>query len=157
MKESIANSYVFSIVIIIVGICTSLIVISMNYSKVFKMKNRVIEIIEKHGKYDDATVGAEIETFLESAGYPPYQASTLSCPTGRGNSSAVGGILNDKNTGIKAINKLNNYKYCIYQYKTAKGSYYSVVLYMIFDFPIIGDFIKIELPMYGDTKIIFDY
>ena len=48
MKESIANSYVFSIVIVIVGICTGLIVISMNYSKVFKMKNRVIEIIEKH-------------------------------------------------------------------------------------------------------------
>lgn len=157
MRESIANTYVFSIVIIIVGICSTLMIVSMNYSKVYKMKNRVIEIIEKYGEYNDDEVKNEIDTFLQNSGYPPYASNTIKCPNGRGNDTAVGGILNDRNTGIQAINKLGNYKYCIYQYKTAKGSYYSVVLYMTFDFPLIGEFIKIELPMYGDTKIIFDY
>ena len=63
----------------------------------------------------------------------------------------------DKNSGVKHINNFSNYKYCIYQYKTAKGSYYSVSLFMTFEFPLIGEFVKFELPMYGETKIIFDY
>lgn len=154
MRESIANSYVFSLIIIIVAVCSTLIVVSMNYSKVFKMKNRVIEIIEKHGKYDNDVVKKEIDDFLRKSGYPP-RTTTQSCPKGRGVSGSAS--LSNQEAGVDAINTLQNYKYCIYKFKTAKGSYYSVVLYMRFDFPLIGDFINIELPMYGDTKIIFDY
>ena len=154
MRESIANSYVFSLIIIIVAVCSTLIVVSMNYSKVFKMKNRVIEIIEKHGKYDNDVVKKEIDDFLRKSGYPP-RTTTQRCPKGRGVSGSAS--LSNQEAGVDAINTLQNYKYCIYKFKTAKGSYYSVVLYMRFDFPLIGDFINIELPMYGDTKIIFDY
>lgn len=154
MKESLANSYVFSIILVIVGICSSLIIVSMNYSKVFKMKNRVIEIIEKHGTYNNTNVMTEIDNFLRDAGYPPRQ-TTDKCPKGRGTSGSAS--LSDSDAGVNAINTLKNYKYCIYKFKTAKGSYYSVVLYMNLEFPLIGEFIKLELPMYGDTKIIFDY
>ena len=79
MKESIANSYVFSIIIVIVGVCSALMIISMNYSKVFKMKNRVVSILEKHGTYDDSRIRDEIDTFLKNAGYPPTQ--NTKCPT----------------------------------------------------------------------------
>ena len=154
MKESLANSYVFSVILVIVGICSSLIIVSMNYSKVFKMKNRVIEIIEKHGTYNNTTVMTEIDNFLRDAGYPPRQ-TTDKCPKGRGTSGSAS--LSDSDAGVDAINTLKNYRYCIYKFKTAKGSYYSVVLYMNLEFPLIGEFIKLELPMYGDTKIIFDY
>ena len=154
MKESLANSYVFSVILVIVGICSSLIIVSMNYSKVFKMKNRVIEIIEKHGTYNNTTVMTEIDNFLRDAGYPPRQ-TTDKCPKGRGTSGSAS--LSDSDAGVDAINTLKNYKYCIYKFNPAKGSYYSVVLYMNLEFPLIGEFIKLELPMYGDTKIIFDY
>ena len=118
------------------------------------MKNRVIEIIEKHGTYNNTNVMTEIDNFLRDAGYPPRQ-TTDKCPKGRGTSGSAS--LSDSDAGVNAINTLKNYKYCIYKFKTAKGSYYSVVLYMNLAFPLIGEFIKLELPMYGDTKIIFDY
>ena len=78
MKESLANSYVFSLILVIVAVCSSLIIISMNYSKVFKMKNRVIEIIEKHGTYNNDAVKKEIDDFLRSAGYPPRTTTAKS-------------------------------------------------------------------------------
>ena len=53
MKESLANSYVFSVILVIVGICSSLIIVSMNYSKVFKMKNRVIINRKKGEKMEE--------------------------------------------------------------------------------------------------------
>ena len=152
MKESVANSYVFSIIIVIVGVCSALMIISMNYSKVFKMKNRVVSILEKHGTYDDSRIRDEIDTFLKNAGYPPTQ--NPKCPTRPG--SAVGGT-KPEDVGLVAINKPRSHRYCIYRFATAKGTYYSVVLYMRFEFPIIGDFIRLELPVSGSTKIIFDY
>ncbi|MEG0021389.1 MAG: hypothetical protein RSB77_01585 [Bacilli bacterium] len=156
MKESISNTYVFTIILTIVAICSALMVVSMNYSKVFKMKNRIIEIIEKYGEYNNGKVKDEINLFLKNSGYPPYETRGIKCPVGRGTSGTLGDG-NNSDAGVEAINNLENYKYCIYKFRTAKGSYYSVVLYMSFDFPIISDFIRLELPMYGDTKVIVDY
>ena len=152
MKESVANSYVFSIIIVIVGVCSGLIIVSMNYSKVFKMKNRIIQILEKHGTYNNNEVRDEIDTFLKSAGYPP--TANPKCSDREG--TVLTGM-NPTDVGIKAINTPRSYRYCIYQYTTAKGKYFNVYLYMRLEFPIIGDFIRIELPMSGSTKIIFDY
>ena len=157
MRESIANSYVFSVVIIIVAVCSTLIIISMNYSKVFKIKNRLIAIIEKHGVYNNNEVRDEIDKYLATTGYPAQPRNSFQCPNGRGDSNLVGNGFDESNLGVENINQLGNYRYCIYEYKTAKGSYYQVSVFMSFEFPLIGDFIKLELPMYGDTKIIYDY
>ena len=51
----------------------------------------------------------------------------------------------------------NPYDYCVYEYNTCSrhsdtykcGKYYRVIAYMYFDFPIIGDLIRI--PVRGET------
>lgn len=151
MKESISNSYVFMIVLTIIGLCSIIVISSLSYSKTFKIKNRMIEIIEKYQTFDDE-VEAEIDQLLKQTGYP-YAKNGDACPVGRGNNIAG---MSDKDTGYQSINDIKNYKYCIYKYDTAKGSYYSVVTYMSFELPLIGEFIKIELPLYGDTKVFAD-
>lgn len=157
MRESIANAYVFNVVLIIIAVSATLIIVSMNYSKVFKIKNRLITIIEKHGKYNNAEVKKEIDEYLATAGYPTYPKTSIKCPNGRGDSTISENGFNGKNVGVENINQIGNYKYCIYEFKTAKGSYFQVSVFMTFDFPLIGDLIRLELPMYGDTKIIYDY
>lgn len=152
MRESISNSYVFMIVITIIGLCSIIVISSLSYSKTFKIKNRIIEIIEKHDTYN-STVENEINAFLKSAGYP-MTGRGATCPNGR--SPKANGI-SDVDSGVRAINTISNYKYCIYQHKTVKGYYYSVVAYMSFELPLIGDYMKLEFPLYGDTKIFENF
>lgn len=153
MRESISNTYVFMIVITIIGICSVIVISSLSYSKTFKIKNRIIEIIEKYETYD-ATVETEINQFLKDSGYPVVQSTSVTCPTGRG--QVVPGV-SDENSGRTAINTINNYKYCVYRYQTVKGDYYSVVAYMSFDLPLIGDLITLEFPLYGDSKVFSNF
>ncbi len=152
MKESISTSYLFMAVIIIIGLCAIVIIGGLSYSKAFKIKNRMIEIIEKYKGYNSETE-ADIEQLLNETGYPVQRNRDWSCPKGRGE-DATG--LNSDEEGVSSINNVDNYKYCIYQYKTIRGYYYSVVTYMPIELPMIGDFLKFEIPIYGDTKVFLD-
>lgn len=151
MREAISNSLIFMIVISIVGVCSIIIISSLAYSKTFKIKNRMVEIIEKYQEYD-GTTEKEINTFLKNAGYPTITSTKVKCPKGRGNDLTSQGI-DPADSGLVAINTIKNYKYCIYKYKTVKGHYFSVVAYMTAEFPLLGDLIKLEFPVYGDTRV----
>ena len=151
MKESISNSYVVMIVMVIISICTLIILSTMSYSKTFKMKNRVIEIIEKYGVYTSKTED-EINLFLRDSGYAENASNRdRVCPPLRAGTNVGQGGVAEK----PAINKPGGFYYCIYENETVRGYYYTVIMYMAIDFPLIGDFIKIEFPISGDSAIIF--
>jgi hypothetical protein len=139
MRESIANSYVFNLVLIFVGILIVLLVGSLSYSKTFKIKTRIIEILEKYENYNNGTVRKEIDTLLSQAGYKVARGTKKSCPS-----------LN----GRAAINSSNNYRYCIYKFSDVRGYYYTVTVFISFEFPIIGDII--EFPLTGQTRSFID-
>ncbi len=150
MKESISTSYLFMAVIVIIGLCATIIIGGLSYSKAFKIKNRIVEILEKNKGYSD-TAKNDIEALLNETGYPVLRERNWRCPNGRGEDS-VG--LDSTDEGITALNNPpENYKYCIYQYKTVRGYYYSVVTYMPIELPIVGGF---QIPIYGDTKVFLD-
>lgn len=153
MKESISTSLLFSAVIIIIGLCAFVSVSVLSYSKTYKIKNRMIEIIEKYGEYNNGAVKDDIDTFLKDSGYPVL-TENFSCPTGRG--EALEGM-SATDTGLEAINNIDNYKYCIYRYKTSKGYYYSVVAYVSYEIPLISDFVSVHFPVYGDTRIFENF
>lgn len=147
MKEAIGNAFVFALVITFVGIFAVLFATSSSYTKAFKVKNKIVEILEK---YDDIlgvdtvdttglnnAVEEEINTVLSEMG---YRISTIpnNCPV---------------RNGKDAVNKklTANYEYCIYEYPTQKGSYYGVTAYIYYQIPVIG--IELRFPVYGETKI----
>lgn len=143
MNESISNALVFMIVITVIGICSGIVFFSLGYSKTYKIKDKIIDIIEKNGTYNDSSVRTEIEDYLKSASYSSDTTKVKeSCPTLDGKS---------------AINTLKNYRFCIYQHKTVKGSYYTVRAYMTYNIPVIGDFINLRYHITGDTRVIFSY
>ena len=49
MREAIGGTWIFSIVIVFIVLFTSFLAISVNYSKAFRVKNGIINIIEKTG------------------------------------------------------------------------------------------------------------
>lgn len=141
MKEAIANAGVFNLIIIFVIILLAFFIGSLGYSKAFKVKNKIIEEIEKEGNYSDAK--DEIEKWLSSIGYRVVKDNSWKCPLEGGNS---------------AIKSSSKYQYCVYKFSTCDsddkikcGTYYRAVAYMYFDVPIISGLIKI--PVKGETVV----
>lgn len=160
MRESIGNSLLLNLVIIFSGIVILFFIGIISYSKAYRVKNRIIDVIEK---YDGYTTGAidEINKSLSEAG---YSLSTKNC---NGAQRHLNEIISKKNEAGEEvplnIGQLNSseYNYCIYEIsgKSSDSSkYYMVATFVHFDFPVIGDFINI--PVYGETKILgktYDY
>jgi len=147
MKEAISNAMIFNLIIVFVVILIMLFIGSLSYSKAFKVKNRIVEEIEKDEDYTEKTV-EDINNWISSEGVGYRLKSTTvshNCP------DQDDGVLVSDGTGS------NPYDYCVYEYNTCSkksdtykcGRYYRVIAYMYFDFPIIGDLIRI--PVRGET------
>lgn len=145
MRGAIGNAWVMNIVITFIILTMGFLVASISYTKAFKIKTKIVDIIEKgNGDFnaggDNPTILKEINTFLGQTGYRVQTNTT--CP---------------KKTGAELVGRTTNYDVCIYKYNddrgTYRGPYYEVTVYMYFDIPIIGDIIKI--PVKGQTRSMF--
>lgn len=141
MRESIGGSFLFNLVIIFSAIVILVFVFIMSYSKAYRVKNRIIEIVERNGSYDSSINNLNEE--LERMGYSTNNRKN--CPI-------VDGMANMNVT---------SYDYCIYRINNKSSddsNYYVVITYAKFQFPIIGDLIRFEVK--GETKILgrkYDY
>ena len=138
MKEAIGTSFVFNLVITFTAIFIVLYVGSIAYSKGFKIRNRIIDIIEANGGYNE-TAALEIDENLSTIG---YQITNRACPD-----------RSDK--GANTVDITSAYNYCLYSYTDAlKGDYYGVTVFIKFNIPIIGN--VFEIPLYGETRLLFE-
>lgn len=147
MKEALGNTFIMGMVISFIILFMLFFTASLAYTKAFKAKNKIVEIIEK---YDDilgenatenaalvAAVESEINEALSDMGYR-ISTTPNNCP------------VRNEATAIRK-QQTANYEYCIYRYDTIKGNYYGVTAYMYFEIPIINQ--GLRLPVYGETKI----
>lgn len=134
MKEAIGNAYLVNIIIIFIVIFIILFAGSTGYTKAYKVKNQIINIIEEHHG-DLASATPDINNYLGSVGY--RVGGTARCPEG-------------------SIAATSDYRYCtarIVQTSGAEGGssyYYRITTYMYLELPIIESFIQI--PVSGETK-----
>lgn len=162
MKGAIGNAFLLNVVITFILIFFSLLIGSMAYSKAYKTKNFLLNLVEQfqeEGKSITTQNRNEwnnlANEYLSKVGYTLVTTKS-SCP--------------DKSDGKKADSKkdtgyqiwrnksVGDYDYCIYKRLHVYDAdsimnfnlNYMVLVYMKFDFPIIGEFIKI--PITGETK-----
>ena len=168
MKGAIGNAFILNIVITFMIIFFSLLIGSMAYSKAYKTKNYLMNLIDKYetaGKkdfYDSYTSDGkewdkEVNEYLGRIGYIITNQKN-SCPNKGNSKEDQSGYFTVKDTD-------NGYDYCIYaryevkpwdHHSTVKWKYnYMVLVYMKFDLPIIGEFIK--LPVTGETKTYIEF
>ena len=76
MRESLGGSMLLNLVVIFTGLIIIFFVGILSYSKAYRVKNRIVEIIEKYGTYekiDSSTntniVTDELNNDLKAAGY----------------------------------------------------------------------------------------
>jgi len=163
MRESLGGSMLLNLVIIFAGLVIVFFIGILSYSKAYRVKNRIVEIIEKYGAYEvldsgNNLVTGEINPDLSAAGY------NTSNPTRCNNVKAS--LINEENGRYSADELSDNlnkygYNYCVFRSNkslNSTGNYYVVVTFIHFEVPIIGDLLT--FPVYGETKILgksYDY
>lgn len=132
MRESIGSAMLFYIIITFVVIIIITLVGSLSYSKAFKLKTKIVDIIERYHGYDadNEEQQDEIDSLLSKVG---YRVGKSSCEANNLSNS--------------------NYNYCVYGYNTPKGPYYKVVVFIEFELPIINTVLR--FPLSGETEIIY--
>lgn len=147
MREAIGGTWLFTIVIVFIVLFTSFLAISVNYSKAFKVKNGIVNIIEKNeGMSRDART--EISEYLATVGYVVYSG----CP----NPSSVS--ISERAKGFDASNTdSTKYRYCVARVIDNSGNiqknYYKVTVFFRLDLPILGDLFT--FPVTGETKPVY--
>lgn len=137
MKEAIGSSFVFTLVITFTGILIVMYVSSIAYTKGFKVRNKIIDIIDRNGGYT-TTAKDDIEKDLSSIGYKIVQST---CST--------------RTKGNKSYSSIaqSDYNYCVYEYEEEKGKYYGVTVFLSIDIPLLGN--SVSIPIYGESKLIY--
>ena len=144
MRDAVGGSLLLNIIVIFTSIIILLFAGILAYSKAYKIKNRIIEVIEKHENYNETVVN-ELSEDLRKSGYIVATKAQIDakCGTTSGNLNEDGGYL-----------------YCVYE-KSGIGAgakTYEVVTYIHFDFPVIGDMLTFAVK--GETKTLgkkYDY
>lgn len=140
MKAATGNAMLMNIIIVFLVAVMALLVTSISYTKAFRVKNRIVDIIEYHnGDFSTGNIQTDINESLSSIGYRYNNGKQ--CP-----------LLDEGNTSVSYAGA--DYLYCIYTYNSNRGKYYKVIAYMYFDFPVIGNYINI--PVYGETKVFYE-
>ena len=68
MKAAIGNTLLMSIMATFVTTVLLILISSIVYTKAFRIKNRIVDVIEKYEKYDDSAKD-EIAPMLSNIGY----------------------------------------------------------------------------------------
>lgn len=151
MKDAIGGSMLLNLVIIFTSVVILLFVGILAYAKAYKVKNKIIEIIESNnGEIDvdnnqemDDLVLNQINTELGKVGYRISTApSSAKCEQDSSRKHCESNL------------NYEGYKYCVCKQSSAtnEGVSYEVITYVHFAFPVIGDLLT--FPVRGETKVL---
>ena len=150
MQEATGQAGLMNIMLTIIGITIVLLAGSIAYSKAFRVKNRIIDAIEKNGGYNKTTK-KQVEDALKNIGYRTIQRENYFsyCPTDK-----FKGPSNKAPYYELVTSQYPGYLYCVYAKDYGDNIYsYKVMAFMYFDIPVIADYILI--PVSGETKVIY--
>lgn len=159
MKGAVGNAFIMNMVITFILIFYTLLIGSMAYSKAYRTKNYLINMLDefdRNGKGDFASTENlknewfdTTNDFLRKTGYPLSTNETNNCKR-----------TIDEYYKLYLGNGAGRYDYCIYKRKditandhnlTIEQRYnYMVLVYMKLDVPVLGQYMK--FPIRGETK-----
>ena len=138
MRESIGSTWIFMLVISFTLIFSGFLVLTLSYSKIYKMKNEMTSIIEKYNGLNDESAGI-INDYLSNSNYrtkgkcsengdiPVYGSNTLTSTE----------VIEDFDT---------DYYYCItYRVNRQNKTVYKITLFYDFNLPVFGQLTKFTI------------
>ena len=140
MRESFGGAFIINLLLVFVVVLVSFMALAISYSKAFRVKNQVINIIEQNqytGSDDISTID-DIDKYLRSVA---YYVENVSCEEKSTNGTVINGRLT--NQGVCIIPMVEEQE---------SNKYYKVITYIQVVFPFFG--IDLVVPISGETKII---
>ena len=141
MRESIGSTWLYGIVLAFILLFSAFLSIAIHYSRVFKIKNESLSILEKYEGYN-STSREIINQYFKATGYN----ATGKCPD-----TTYYGETSLNNTGSSILNATSRdkYYYCI---KENNQGGFEIILFFKVDLPIVGDIATMRIN--GETKPI---
>lgn len=149
MREAFGGSWLLGFVALFIVLFSAYLAVSINYTKAFKAKNKIISLIEENEGFTTSTGNVANKTdndlknssrtedkiylYLKQSG---FNLSTENldgrCPDGE-----------DPYTG----------GYCVRKMYTSQGAYYKVTTFVKLEIPVI--WVNITVPVKGETKVLY--
>lgn len=146
MRDAFGGTYMMTFMIVFIVVFVSVFAIALNYSKTYRVKNKIIDYIEQNEGFDQ-NVANEIEKYLGSVA---YQVKSISSE----------GSINSLEPGKGSAKETycsGDWGYCITKTQDSNSNqcYYLVETYVIFDLPVIlGRENAITIPVRGETRVV---
>lgn len=159
MREAIGGTWLFNLVIFFVLLFTGYMCLSINYSKAFSVKDKIITEIERNGGISNISSNKDetiqgITNYLREVGY-------------RTTGECKGYKYGCDRDGVCTTNpKGTNYAYCLSEKKASDNfknpqpgefvyvSYYKVKVFYQLDLPVIRQMFNFSIK--GDTKTLYN-
>lgn len=134
MRDSFGGTFMIYLLLIFLAVYIAFVAVAFNYARAFKVKDKVMDIIEQNEGVDFEDEGGalgEIETYLNNVNYKVNNITEDDCPS----------------TTYNYINKEKGY--CIGE--TDEGIY-SVKTFVYINIPFVN--FDIKIPVKGETRKI---
>lgn len=159
MREAIGGSQLLLIVVTIFIVVMMLLAGSIGYTKAFKARNAILNIVQTHGAYGENAVTlmaknggeaeSEIATILNDMGYNVSIGSSKGC-------KRLDELKNSSSVSNVECWKSNQYNFSVYSMYDAQGNMrYAVETYMYFELPLFGKTDLFSFPLYADSYTFF--
>ncbi|MCI8498324.1 MAG: hypothetical protein HFG33_02885 [Bacilli bacterium] len=159
MRHATGAAWIFGICLTFIIMFTAYLVVSLNYAKAFRIKNRIVSYLEENEGYT-SSLDERISEYLYNQGYNAYgQCENYIEVDGYDREwEMVATIDSDVPAGT------NQHNACIYQYISngtgeedicAMRSRYRVVTFFKFDIPVVRYFSAFQVA--GESRYIYDF
>lgn len=147
LRNSINGTWLFGIVITFMAILIAYISISINYSKAYEMKTKMVTIIEEYDGLNPKTV----EYLNKISGSYGYRM--------KNNCSSTGDKIVGIRDGVPTVNPTEPQNICVTR-ELKEGSehsekkyYYNIEVFFGFDLPVLGNIFTFRVS--GETNAIY--
>lgn len=153
MNEGVGNTTILVIMMVFVTVVSAYMAYNVNYTKAFRLKNKIISTYNKYDGQCGSECNAEIANYAKDIGYSPHKS------------------LNCDNTSIKpsGAQTIPNTYYCGYKidvkgansagdgskyYDVEERYYYRILTRIDIQIPIVQNVLGLRiLTVTGDTKV----
>lgn len=140
MRDAFGGAFSIKLMMVFLVLYVSFICVALNYSRAFRVKNRIINIIEQNEGFDFSN---------NDSGSEQDQIDKYLATTGYYINSDIRTYLADNS--VSSCDPLYGRGYCVYNIST-NPTYYGVETYIVFSLPILN--VKFPIKISGETRII---
>ncbi len=132
MRQSIGSTWILGLMVTFIFLFSTYIILTINYSKSIKVKNEIVNIVEKYEGLNDNSIRI-VNQYLTTNGYTAKGVCTGEDKPG------IYGAEDLDSTTLETAKAGKKYYYCLHKYKGLKNTYYyQVEVFYKFNLPILS-------------------